>query len=168
MKENKHVIKFKSSHLKSGESVVAWSDGYIGNVMGSGKNTQRNGVLLVTDLRVTFYRKGIIGEIIQNIPLKSITSIERKSTLGHRVIRLHTSHDDLEFKTFSKEGELQLIDAIELGRGLTTSNNTEAVKSEENKEDEFSKLKKLAQLKEAGIISEEEYQVKRTDLLNRI
>ncbi|EEQ02171.1 hypothetical protein yrohd0001_25520 [Yersinia rohdei ATCC 43380] len=42
------------------------------------------------------------------------------------------------------------------------------MKNEENKEDEFSKLKKLAQLKEAGIISEEEYQVKRSDLLSRI
>lgn len=168
MKENKHVIKFKSSHLKSGENIVAWSDGYIGNVMGSGKNAQHNGVLLVTDLRVTFYRKGIIGEIIQNIPLKSITSIERKSTLGHRVIRLHTSHDDLEFKTFSKEGELQLIDAIESGRGLTVQRSVDTIKSEENNEDEFSKLKKLAQLKESGIISEEEYQVKRADLLSRI
>ncbi|WP_145560889.1 PH domain-containing protein [Yersinia mollaretii] len=148
MKENKHVIKFKSSHLKSGEKFVAWSDGYIGNVMGSGKNTQHNGVLIVTDLRVTFYRKGIIGEIIQNIPLKSITSIERKSTLGHRVIRLHTSHDDLEFKTFSKEGELQLIDAIESGRGLTVQLSVDTIKSEENNEDEFSKFKELAQLKE--------------------
>lgn len=171
MKENKHVIKFKSSHLKSGENVVAWSDGYIGNVMGTGKNAQHNGVLLVTDLRVTFYRKGIIGEIIQNIPLKSITSIERKSTLGHRVIRLHTSHDDLEFKTFSKEGELQLIDAIESGRGLTAialNDTNTIIKDEEVKEDEFSKLQKLAKLKEAGIISEEEYQVKRADLLSRI
>lgn len=37
MKENKHVEKFKLSHLNSGESVIAWAEGYIGKMMGSGK-----------------------------------------------------------------------------------------------------------------------------------
>ena len=128
MKKNKHVEKFKSNHLNPGESVIAWAEGYIGKMMGSGKDTQHNGALIVTETRVAFYRKGFIGEVIETIPLKSITSIERKSTLGHRVIRVHTSHDDLEFKTFSKASELALVEAIESGRGL----KTETVAPEKN------------------------------------
>lgn len=166
MKQNKHVEKFKSNHLNSGESVIAWAEGYIGKMMGQGKDTQRNGALVVTETRVAFYRKGFIGEVIETIPLKSITSIERKSTLGHRVIRIHTSHDDLEFKTFSKESELALVEAIENGRGL----KNDSVASEKNKanNDPFEQLKKLSELKDAGVISDEEFQSKKMKLMELI
>lgn len=161
--KNKHVEKFKSNHLNSSESILAWAEGYIGKMMGSGKDAQHNGVLIVTESRVAFYRKGFIGEVIETIPLKSITSIERKSTLGHRVIRVHTSHDDLEFKTFSKESELALVEAIESGRGL----KSETVVPEKNSasNDPFEQLKKLSELKEAGIISDEEFQAKKIKLM---
>ncbi|MCM6122162.1 PH domain-containing protein [Klebsiella pneumoniae] len=166
MKENKHVEKFKSNHLNSGESVIAWAEGYIGKMMASGKDAQHNGALIVTEARVAFYRKGFIGEVIETIPLKSITSIERKSMLGHRVIRVHTSHDDLEFKTFSKESELALVEAIESGRGL----KTEAVTNENNtaSNDPFEQLKKLSELKAAGIITDEEFQAKKIKLMDLI
>ncbi len=55
--------------------------------MGSGKDAQQTGALIVTNVRVAFYRKGILGEVLENIPLKAITSIERKSLLGHRTIK---------------------------------------------------------------------------------
>lgn len=110
--ESKHVRIFKERHALDGEIILASAEGYIGEMMGSGKNKQHNGALIVTGGRVIFYRKGFIGEVIETMPIKSITSVERKSTLGHRVIRLHASHDDLEFKTFSKDGESSLVAAI--------------------------------------------------------
>lgn len=166
MKENKHVDKFKSSHLNSGESIISWGEGYIGKLMGKGKETQHNGVLIVTGARVAFYRKGFVGEVIETIPLKSITSIERKSTLGHRVIRIHTSHDDLEFKTFSKESELSLVEAIEDGRGLKSESTT--VEKNNVSHDPYEQLKKLAELKDAGIISDDEFQSKKSKLMELI
>jgi len=165
-KDNKHVTNFKKKHLQQGESVKTWGDGYIGNVMGKGKDTQHNGVLLVTDVRVAFYRKGLFGEVLENIPLKLITSIERKSMLGHRVIKLHTSHDDLAFKTFSKEAELNIIEAIEAGRGLKAVVPDIAAPVATN--DPYEQLKKLSELKSAGIISEEEYLQKKEKLLQLI
>ncbi len=113
MKEPKHVTAFKSRHAKPTETVLAWAEGYIGELMGQGKKAQHNGVLMVTDHRVVFYRKGLFGEVIETIPLKSLTSVERLSTLGHRTLRLHTSHDALEFKTFDKDAERAVADAIE-------------------------------------------------------
>jgi hypothetical protein len=118
MQGSRHVAAFRARHAKPDEQVLAWGFGYIGEMMGKGKATQHNGVLLVTGERVVFYRKGIFGEIIQTIPLKLITSIERQSLLGHRTVRLHTSHDAMEFKTFKKESEKEIIDAIEAGRSV--------------------------------------------------
>jgi hypothetical protein len=166
MKENKHVSKFEANHLNPGEAVLQWGEGYIGKVMGQGKDKQHNGVLIVTGQRVAFYRKGFLGEVIETIPLKSITSIERKSTLGHRVIRIHTSHDDLEFKMFSKDAELALIEAIEAGRGVKTE--TPIAEPAMTHQDPYEQLKKLSELKESGIISEEEFQAKKSKLMELI
>ncbi len=75
-KEPKHIVKFKELHLKQNERIIAWSEGYIGNAMGKGSDTQHNGVLLVTPERVVFYRKGIMGEVIESIPLKNIVGLK--------------------------------------------------------------------------------------------
>ena len=158
-KESKHVVKFKERHAAKDETVIAWSDGYIGEAMGSGSKAQKNGALIVTGSRVVFYRKGLLGEVLETMPLKSLTSVERKSTMGFRVIRLHASHDDLEFKTFSKEGEAAVIEAIESGR------SEKHASAPINKEDNFDKLKKLAELKEIGAITQEEFELKKAQLL---
>jgi len=161
--ESKHVIKFKESHINAGEKIIAWGIGYIGEMMGKGDKTQYNGVLIVTGERVVFYRKGILGEFLETIPLKRITSIERKSVIGHRTIRIHTSHDQLEFKTFKKDKEIELINAIESGRKI----DNKVIPSPSN-ENPLDILKKLSELKDSGIITEEEFQNKKAEILTKI
>ena len=55
----RYAVKFRESHLQSKEDILAWGEGYIGDAMGSGDKAQHNGVLIVTDTRVAFYRKGM-------------------------------------------------------------------------------------------------------------
>lgn len=105
--------------------------------MGKGDKAQHNGVLIVTEIRAAFYRKGIFREILETMPLKSITLVESKSLLGHRLVRLHASHDDLAFKTFYKDGEIRIVGAIESHRDKSTQNLLN------NKEDSLYKLKNL-------------------------
>ena len=164
-KESKHVVKFKQSHLNPEEKVVAWGEGYIGEMMGSGDKSQHNGVLIVTNERAAFYRKGILGEILETIPLKKITSLERKSMMGHRTIRMHTSHDQLEFKTFEKNKEQELVGAIESGR---EEPKPELKPHALPKSDPMDALKKLGELKELGVITEEEFQEKKVVLLEKL
>ena len=164
--ESKHVAKFRTKHLKQGEQVVAWGEGYIGEMMGSGKKAQQNGALIVTGGRVAFYRKGFFGEVIETIPLKAITSIERKSFMGHRSIRLHTSHDALEFKSFKKEQDQALVDAIEDGRHGGAQPVAAVVAAPEG--DAMAALAKLGELKAAGVLTEEEFSTKKSELLARL
>lgn len=163
-KESKHVVKFKSSHLAAGEKVAEWGDGYIGEMMGKGAKQQHNGSLIVTDQRVAFYRKGLFGQVLESIPLKAITSIERKSFMGHRSIRLHTSHDALEFKTFEKDVEQALVTAIESGRSAASPAPVAAVAVP----DASDTLKKLADLRDSGVLTDEEFAAKKAEILARI
>lgn len=160
---SKHLIAFNSSQKKASEIVVTHVEGYIGEMMGKGKDTQHNGVLIVSSERVAFYKKGIFGEVIETIPLKSITSIERRSSLGHYVIEIHTSHDSLKFKSFLKDGMQNAADAIEAGRdkyALTSPTG--------NTESPLELLKKLGELKAAGILTEEEFDAKKASLLAKV
>ncbi|MCV3283458.1 PH domain-containing protein [Aeromonas veronii] len=161
-KESKHVAAFTKRHLNKGEQITAWTEGYTGKMLGSGKDAQRNGVLIVTNIRVAFYRKGFIGEIIETIPLDKLTSVERQSAMGHRTIHMHTSHDDLEFKTFDKDGETLVIEAMEAGRHKNVG------KQSVDGGDVVERLKKLSSLKDAGVITDSEFAEKKAELMAQI
>lgn len=113
-KETKHFRAFCDSKLKPGESILGHLDGWIGEMMGKGDKTQRNGQFVLTDQRACFYRKGMLGEVFETIPIAKITSVETLSRMGYRAIRLHTSHDELAFKTFEAKNYFDAVyDAIE-------------------------------------------------------
>lgn len=164
-KESKHVKQFQEKHLKSDELVVAFGDGYIGEMMGSGDNAQHNGSLIVTDQRVAFYRKGLLGEVIETIPLKNITSVERRSMLGFRRIEIHTSHDSLKFKTGDKAAEQALAEAIDTHRDAKPKSAPQPLASGKSVKE---RLAELNDLYTDGLLSDDEFETKRSELLSSI
>ncbi len=116
VKESKRVVNFKTRHAQPNEEIVATAEGCIGKAMESDKDSQQNGAMIITSTRAVLYCEGRRGEILETMPLKGVTSVERKSLLGHRVIRLHGSHDYPEFKTFDRDGEAALTKVINAGR----------------------------------------------------
>ncbi|MDI3246836.1 PH domain-containing protein [Pseudoalteromonas agarivorans] len=170
-KEPKHIVKFKELHLKQSEKVIAWSEGYIGNAMGNGSDRQHNGVLLVTPDRVVFYRKGIMGEVIESVPLKNINSLERQSGLMKHTIFIYSSGNKIEFKSVNKADNEKLVSEIEKaqeGAGSISAKPAANVEPTEPKEDVYEQLKKLGELKELGILSEQEFTEKKAILMSRI
>ncbi|WP_292452777.1 hypothetical protein [Mesorhizobium sp.] len=66
--------------VEAGEAIKAHLEGWIGEMMGSGRNTQRDGQFVLTNERACFYRKGFLGEVFETIPLSKITVVP------HRVV----------------------------------------------------------------------------------
>lgn len=168
-REDKHVIGFKTTKLKPDEKIVGYLEGWIGDMMGKGKEAQHNGQFIVTDKRACFYRKGLLGEVFETIPLTKVTSVETLSRMGYRVLRLHTSHDELAFKTFeSKElfdkayckiEELRERKSSELPASTAESTTVESIPEQ---------IKKIAELYASGILTEDEFQTKKSQLLDRM
>lgn len=159
---DKHLIKFNGKHRAEGETILASAPGYTGKALGRGKNKKRTGVLIATDTRVVFYRKGFWGEIIESIPIKSISSIERSSILKLRTIRIHTSNDDLTFTTAIPERETKLVNAIESQRH--PSGASPAPTTNENGSP-LDQLKKLGELRDAKVISDKEFETTKERIL---
>jgi hypothetical protein len=166
--ENKHVTTFRQTKLKPNETVQLHLEGWIGDVMGKGDKTQRNGQFVLTNERACFYRKGMLGELLETIPLPKITSVETFSRLGYRVLTLHTSHDELAFKTFEQKHLFdQVYSRLEELRHNTVS-ASEPTKTAEMGESALDQLKKLGELREAGILTEDEFVSKKANLLARL
>ena len=159
-KESKHVAKFRSEQLKSSETILATANGYIGEAMGSGSNKQHNGSFIITSERAAFYRKGILGDVFESMPINNISSIDRKSMIGFRTLTLHSSHNDISFKCTDKQADEALFKAIESVRDTPTLEPIQKLE-----ETPVERLKKLGELKESGVISNEEFEVKKAELL---
>ena len=83
------------------ETLLSHLEGWIGEKMGRGELTRHNGQFILTDERACFYRKDPFEEVFETIPLSKISSVETLSLIGDRVLRVHTAHDDLEFRPWS-------------------------------------------------------------------
>lgn len=162
---DKHLIKFIAKHRAKDESVLASVSGYKGKATGRGKNKKKTGVLVVTETRVVFYRKGFIGEIIESIPIKSISSIERSSILTLRTIRFHTSNDDLRFSTTEANKEERLLEAIESQRSQPNTTQASPAPTANNSDSPLDQLKKLGELRDAKVISVQEFETTKERIL---
>lgn len=160
MGESSHVKTYRSKYLTQGDEVEATAEGYIGKMMGDGKDRQHHGALIVTRKMVVFYRKGFFGEVNQSIPLDKVTSIEQSSMLGFKTIRLHASHDDLAFTTTDGAKYPLLVAAIEAGR---TSKPAATLG-----DSPLDALKKLGELRSAGVLSDAEFEEKKRHLLSKV
>jgi hypothetical protein len=163
--DNKHISSFRGTKLKAGETVESHLEGWIGEMMGKGDKTQRNGQFVLTNERACFYRKGLLGEVFETIPLSRITSVEILTRLGYRVLRLHTSHDELAFKTFEAKELFDAVhDRLEELRYIPPSSSV----SGEPSASLTDQIRKLGELRDAGILTEDEFTAKKTELLARL
>ena len=162
-KKNKHVRVFEKTKLNKGEEIDCFLDGYIGKVMGSGEDAQHYGMLIVTNQRVSFYRKGVFGEVFETIPISKISSVESSSFMGYRELTFHTSNNDLSFKTFEKKEVYQkAYEVIETLRSNLDSHSTT------NSSEQIRKIRELASLHAEGILSDTEFEKKKAEILDNL
>lgn len=96
--DNELIETFRQDKLMPDETLEADIKGWLDRETGQGV-IQHNGQFVLTNKRACFYSEAPFEEIFETIPLSKITSVETSSLMGRHVLRVHTAHDDLEFKT---------------------------------------------------------------------
>ena len=97
--DNEHIGIFRQEKLMPDETLEADIKGWLDKPTGQGGVIKHDGQFVLTNKRACFYSEAPFEEIFETIPLSKITSVETSSLMGYRVLRVHTAHDDLEFKT---------------------------------------------------------------------
>jgi hypothetical protein len=164
--DKKHIGTFRQDKLMPDETLEAQLDGWLDKPTGQGGVIKHNGQFVLTNKRACFYSKAPFEEIFETIPLSKITSVETSSLMGYRVLRLHTAHDDLEFKTLAPKPLFdKLLAHLERLRHEPAGGSVAPTVSAESITDQ---IKKLGELRDAGFLTNDEFNAKKAELLARL
>lgn len=156
-------------HLEEGESVCAAVMGaYETKLMGN--NTVRNGILLATDKRVVFYAKKLAGYDLESFPYRNISSFDQsKGMMGHS-ITFYASGNKVHVKWINSLPELAAFTESVKAAMTSRSENSAAVAAAPASADidVMSQLKQLGELRELGVVTPEEFESKKAELLARL
>jgi hypothetical protein len=156
---DKHIIAFETDHLMPGEAIQNW-------VLALRKGDALQGRLITTEERLVFYRKGMVSHKLEVWPVSKVSSVEAKSGILSTKLAMYTSGDKIELEIFgdkrhAKEfvNELQLAVNRPVGNGETKSTEPS---------DPMKMLAELAKLRDAGIVTDDEFSAKKAELLAKI
>ena len=157
-------------HLETGETVEAHVEGsYETKVMGT--ESVRKGILAATDRRMLFYAKKFTGYDLESFPYGNISSIEQGKNFMGGTLKFFASGNTASMKWIdvrkSNLGEFLTIVQrhVNTSRSPAGANNTPDSGVHVDIADQ---IRKLSDLKAEGILSEEEFLAKKTDLLKRL
>ena len=162
--DNTFISTFRREKLMPGETLVGHLEGWISERKGQGEQIRHNGQFVLTSERVCFYRRGPFEEVFETIPLSKISSVETLSLMGYRVLRLHTAHDDLEFKTHEPKSLFdEILGHLESLRNEPADSSTAratpaGIHHRPNQEE----------LRDVGLLTDDEFNTTKAELLARL
>jgi len=153
----KRELKKLPEHLLDGETVRFLAQG-------SYENDQ--GIVALTDRRLLFLFHGMMREAKEDFPLRLISSVQTKSGFATGELRIFVSGNTAKISSIVK-GDLQpLADAVR--EGLSAQSAPPAPAAAPAASDPFEALQKLASLRESGVLTPEEFEAKKKELLERM
>lgn len=116
------------------------------------------GAIAVTNKRVIFGTKVLFKSEIKDFDIKKITSVNYMSNLTNKLI-IRGSFDGIEITSIEKNAGQQIVNKIKEIQDSEDPSNNQATSGG------LGDLEKLAELKDKGIITEEEFNAKKKSIL---
>lgn len=160
-KQQKEIEKARGV-LGDGEKVLDVTSG-LGVVRRMGKETRRNGSLIVTDRRVIFFTKKIGGYEMSDHVYGLLTSVDYKKGVAFGNINLSASGDHYHISLIPKNAVERVARTIRSQMG-----EVRAHPSTSRSGDIPAQIKQLAALHKQGILNDSEFLAKKTDLLSKM
>ena len=156
---NPHLVEFEAYHRVAQESIIEWC-------LAQRSKQGLNGIAILTNKRVAFFRKGMMSMKFEPWPLEKVSSVESRKGLMFFEFKLYTSGDAMDLRTADKDAGQRFVMALQSQLAALTSKTDASPQSDAG--DPIERLEKLAKLKDAGIVSEAEYEKLRQQILSSI
>ncbi len=151
-------------HLEADEKILHSVFGaYETKRMGS--DTVRNGAFFATNLGLVFYAKRTFGFDMEVYPYENISSFEMGKGLMGQKISFFASGNKVKMKWIQKG---DVADFISYAKSRMGKNPSVKNDSFNDVQDIPTQIAKLAQLVDSGILSQDEFQSKKAELLARM
>ena len=122
------------------------------------------GVLAATSERVLFSGKFLFSTVLKELSYSKLNSISLESGILNSKIKFEYSGGNLEVKAVGKEGAKEFVEIVQAK--INEQAGSPKQEPGQEKDDLFEKLKKLGELKELGVLTEEEFLQQKQKLLN--
>ncbi len=155
------LLKQASAHLEEAEEVLASVAGVYESEL-LGQDIPRNGLLVATDRRLLFYGKRFTGYDIESFPYENISSFEQGRTIYGNYLHFFASGNRVEVKWIQKRRDLgALVTEVKarMGRRAAAPASTSDIPA---------RLRELAQLRDEGVVTDEEFARKKAELLREL
>lgn len=149
-------------HLDADEEVVASIQGTYETKI-AGNDSVRTGIFAATDKRLVFYAKKMMGYDLESFPYDHISSFEMsKGAMGHKM-SFFASGNKVAMKWINKGDIPGFTEAVRARMGKPAG-----PPAAPRGEDVTEQLRKLASLRDEGILTEDEFQAKKQELLAKL
>lgn len=157
--------------LHKEEELLGLAEGYLNKVHGNIVNG--HGIVIATNKRIIFFRKSLFGTVTkEEVPINKVSSVSYRKGFFHSSIAVTTSNNEAVIDRCDKFIGEKFVNVIQVlisdldNKSTTANNNPHPTKSE--KKDQFNGLEileKLFDLKQKGIITEEEFLYQKAKIL---
>ena len=161
----KKLQKLVLEHLDAGEEILHSIFGYYETKI-MGNDTVRNGAFFATNMRLVFYAKKMFGFDMEIFPYNNISSIEMGKGLSEHKISFFASGNKVKVKWINQGDVKAIVEHVKSRMGKRSTSNG-AVENPKSK-DIPTQIAELAQLMEQGVLSQDEFQAKKEELLKRM
>jgi hypothetical protein len=121
--------------------------------------------MAATNRRVVFYAKKLGGYDFESFPYENISSVERGKNMMGKTVTLYASGNKVHLK-WIQDGDVDaFVRAIDSRAGKQAEKSAPTAASTD---DIPAQIEKLSKLKDSGAITQEEYNRKKTELLNKM
>jgi hypothetical protein len=153
-----------TEHLWPGEQVGEITTGYYGG---------GTGLIILTDRRLLFVKEGWVGKKSTDFPIEKVSSIEFSSGLLLGKVVVHASGNRSEIDNVNKQDGKRIVDNIRARLSQappqpTAATPVTAQAGAGTASDPVEQIKKLAELRDAGVVTEEEFAAKKAQLLDQL
>ncbi|MDV5145921.1 PH domain-containing protein [Streptomyces sp. SBC-4] len=149
---------------------VLW-EGETVDMLATGLYGGGNGLVALTNLRLIFFKHGIMSQKLEDFPLSNISSVQWSAGMLMGTLSVFSSGNRADIKSVAKghgeavSGRLRMLLATAKTQAAPV---VAAVSAPGGAQDVASRLATLDQLRVAGAITDVEYQDRRTAILNSI
>jgi hypothetical protein len=125
------------------------------------------GVLLLTDRRLVFYRKSVIGTVTrEEYPINKISSVSLRKGVIFGSIHIYTGSIESVIKDCKNDRAQKMVDELQaLMHKTEVTSSAPVIIHQAAAVDVSGELQKWHDLKEKGIISQAEFDAKKSQLL---
>ncbi|MDU7198364.1 PH domain-containing protein [Phytobacter diazotrophicus] len=144
--------------------------GEIPLAIASGMMDGNTWLITLTNQRVVFLDKGMLFGVKQvDVNLPNIVSVGGKTGLLLGEITISTSGQNYTIKNVAKTSVIPFTNLVNEARNIKTSSTPPAIShsvESESFDEKMSKIERLAEMKEDGILTENEFQQQKQKILN--